>query len=94
MDNILALGLIITLLLRGIPFVLFYASPSFRRKMEGRIARFFALLDVATGTLMLIFVGVLVWQRAWVPAILLGLISLTSFRALWTGLVVLAKTPK
>jgi hypothetical protein len=92
-DNFLAFALIIALLLRGIPFVMTYASPSFRRQMEGRLARFFALLDVAVGTLMLIFFGVLVWQRAWLAAVLLGLISLSSWRALWSGLVLLARTP-
>ena len=93
-DLLLALGLSILLVLRFLPYILMRVSPAMRRRFENRLARMQALLDVGGGTLMVIFVGVLLWQRAWLPALLLGTISIPSWRGLWTGLVVLAKTPR
>jgi hypothetical protein len=93
-DLLLALGLTLLLVLRILPHILMRVSPAMRRHFENRIARMQALLDVGGGTLMIIFIGILIWQRAWVAALLLGLISIPSLRGFWTGLVVLAKTPR
>jgi hypothetical protein len=92
-DLLLAAGLTVLLLLRLLPYILMRVSPRMRRRLETRIARMWALLDVGGGTLMLIFIGILIWQRAWVPALLLILISIPSLRGFWAGLVLLAKTP-
>jgi hypothetical protein len=92
-DLLLALGLTILLVLRILPYILMRVSPAMRRRFENRIARMQALLDVGGGTLMIIFISILIWQRAWLAALLLGVISIPSLRGFWTGLVVLAKTP-
>lgn len=92
-DLLLALGLTVLLVLRVLPYVLMKVSPTMRRRFENRMARMQALLDVGGGTLMLIFIGILVWQRAWLAAGLLGVISIPSLRGFWTGLVILATTP-
>ncbi len=94
MDNILALGLTISLVLRVLPYVLGWLSPSLRRIIDRRIVRFRALLDVGGGTLMAILVGILFWQRAWLPALLLGAISIPSLMGLMAGLRTLARTPR
>ena len=93
-DLLLALGLTLLLVLRMLPHILMRVSPALRRLLENRLARMQALLDVGGGTLMMIFVGALIWQQAWLPAVLLGTISIPSWRGLWAGLVVLAKTPR
>ena len=93
-DLLLALGLTLMLVLRMLPYILMRVSPALRRLLENRLARMQALLDVGGGTLMMLFVGALLWQRAWLPAVLLGEISIPSWRGPWTALVVLAKTPR
>jgi hypothetical protein len=93
MDTFLAAALALSLLLRGVPFVVGLMSPSMRRRMQAQTARFWALLDVGVGTLMAILVGLLVWHGPWYMAILLGLISIPTWRAMWAGLRVLARTP-
>lgn len=92
-DLLLALGLTVLLLLRVLPYIMMRVSPTMRRRFENRVARLHALLDVGGGTLMLIFIGILIWQRAWLAVVLLGVISIPSLRGFWTGLVILAKTP-
>ena len=94
MDNVLALGLTITLVLRVVPYILVWLSPSLRRHLDRRIARFRALLDVGGGTLMAILIGILFWQRAWLAAALLGVISIPSLLGLMAGLRTLARTPR
>ena len=83
MDNWLALALIVILLFRLAILIL----PQ-RQKL-----RFRALLDVGAGTLMTILFVLFAWRRAWLWATLFGIISIPSWRALWAGLVTLARTP-
>ena len=92
MDNLLALGLTIILVLQVLPYVLGYFSPALRRRFDTRMARMRALLDVAGGTLMVILVGILVWQREWLPAVLLGALSIPSWMGLMDGFRVLVRT--
>jgi Tfp pilus assembly protein PilN len=94
MDNWLALGLTIALVLRSLPYLLGLLSPWLRRRLDQKVARFWALLDVGIGTLMAILVGALLWNRAWLLAALLGAISLPSWNALIAGLRTLARTPR
>jgi hypothetical protein len=94
MSKILALGLAISLIVRIGPALLLWLAPPLRRRLEDRISRIWALLDVGIGTLLAILVGLLIWRQEWLFAVLLGLISLPSWRALWAGLVVLARTPR
>ena len=94
MDNLLALALTITLLLRGLPYLLRRLPPPLYRRLYHRLVRFWALLDVGVGTLMAGLVGALVWQRAWLLALLLGLISVPSWAGLVAGLRTLARTPR
>lgn len=93
MDNLVALGLIAALILRVLPYVLAALSPEMRLRMERQKLRFGALFDVGAGTLLTILVVLLVWRREWLPATLLGIISIPSWRALLAGLVTLARTP-
>ena len=94
MDNLLAFGLTIALLARVLPYILIWLSPALRRRLQQRMARMQALLDVAVGSLMMILVGILVWQREWLPAVLLGAISVPSWIGLMAGLRILARTPR
>ncbi len=92
MDNALALGLLVLLLLRGLPLLLMLVPAAPARRLRARLERYRALLDIAGGTLMAILVGALIWQRAWLPAAILGTISLPSWSGLWAGLQTLARS--
>ena len=94
MDNLLALGLAIVLLLRGLPYLLARFAPPLARRLRIRIARFQALLDIAIGTLMAILVGLLLWNRASLLAAALGAISVPSWMGLLAGLRTLARTSR
>lgn len=91
MDNFLAIGLVILLLLRGIPLLLRLLAPRLARRLLGQMLRFGALLDIAGGTLMGGLVIALVWQRAWIPAVLLAAISIPTFLGLIAGFRLLAR---
>ena len=93
-DNLFALGLTILLVMRLLPFILSWLSPPLARKLRNQMARFQALLDVGGGTLMLCLVVLLLWNRAWILALLLGAISLPAFSGLISGLRTLARTPR
>ncbi len=94
MDNVLALGLVIVLLLRVAPYLLGRLSPALRHRLRNQMLRFQALLDVAGGSLMAILVGWLIAQRAWLPAMLLAAISIPTWTGLVAGLRHLARTPR
>jgi hypothetical protein len=92
MDNIFAIGLILLLLLRGMPFLLNWLAPRFARRLHRLLLRFQALVDIATGTMMLGFVVLLLWQREWILALLLAAISIPAFNGLIAGFRVLARS--
>lgn len=94
MDNLLALGLFITLLLRGVPFVLAWMSPQLRRLLNNHMARMLALLDIGGGTLMAGLVVLLLWEKHWIAASLLALISIPTWTALFAGFRTLARTSR
>ena len=54
--------------------------------------RTLALLDVGSGTLMLIILALVLWQRAWLIAALFAVLSWSSLRALVAGLRTLMRT--
>ncbi len=92
MDNILALGLTILLLLRVLPWVLGKLSPRYARRLRTQMQRFQALIDIAGGTLMGSLVGLLLWNRHWIPAVLLAAVSFPIFAGLVAGFRLLART--
>jgi hypothetical protein len=92
MDNILALGLTILLLLRVLPWALGKLSPRFARRLHTQMQRFQALIDIAGGTLMGSLVVLLLWHRAWIPAVLLAVVSYPSLAGLVAGFRLLART--
>ncbi len=94
MDNYLAIGLTVVLLLRGLPFVASLLPGPAGRRLRNQMLRFRALLDVACGTLMVALVVLLIMQRAWIAAALLGAISIPVFSGLVAALRVLARTPR
>ncbi len=92
MDNALALGLIVLLLLRGLPLLLAIVPARTARRLQIQLMRYQALLDVGGGTLMAALVGILIWKHAWLLAALLAIISLPVWVGLWAGLRTLART--
>lgn len=94
MDTFIAIGAAVVLVLRFLPFLLGFLHPKIRRLIQRRILRFQALVDVGGGTLMVILVGLLLWQQRWVLALLLAAISLPSWRGMMDGLRILARTPR
>ena len=92
MDNIFAIGLTLLLLLRGLPFLLNWLAPRFARRLRGLMLRVLALVDIATGTIMIGFVVLLLWEREWILAALLAAISIPAFNGLITGFRVLARS--
>lgn len=68
-----------------LPTGLRWFAPATYRRLQPALARWGALLDIAGGTLMLILLGLLLLQRAWVVAALWSLLALPNARALWKG---------
>jgi hypothetical protein len=56
------------------------------------VLRFQALVDIATGTMMVSFVVLLLWERQWILALLLAVISIPAFNGLIAGFRILART--
>ena len=94
MDNYLAIGLTVALLLRGLPFIASLLPGASGRRLRNQMLRFRALIDVACGTLMIALVALLVMQEAWIAAALLGAISIPIFLGLVEALRILARTPR
>ncbi len=85
MDNLFALGALILLVARLLPYALAYMSPRMARRIFAQLQRFQALLDIGIGTLMVILVVLLLIQRSWILAGALAIISFPTFRGLITG---------
>lgn len=94
MDSIFAIGAAIVLVMRFLPFILGLLGPNVRRFLQNRMVRFQALVDVGGGTLMLILVGLLLFQQRWILAVLLAAISIPSWYGMMHGLRILARTPR
>ena len=92
MDNSFATGLILLLLLRGMPFLLDWLAPRFARRLRRFLLRFQAFVDIAIGTMMVSFVALLVWEREWILALLLAAISIPAFNGLIAGFRVLVRS--
>lgn len=94
MDNIIALGAAIVLVMRFLPLILGLLHPNVRVFLQQRMARFQALVDVGGGTLMIILIGLLLFQQRWLLAIALGAISIPSLYGMMNGLRILVRTPR
>ncbi len=94
MDNYIAIGAAVVLVLRFLPLVLGLLHPDLRRIIQQRMMRFQALVDVGGGTLMVILIGLLLFQQRWVLAMMLGAISIPSLYGMMNGLRILARTPR
>ena len=94
MDNIFALGAAVVLVMRFLPFILGLLHPNVRLFLQRRMIRFQALVDVGGGTLMVILIGLLLFQQRWVLAVMLGAISIPSLYGMMSGLRTLVRTPR
>jgi hypothetical protein len=94
MDSIFAIGAVVVLVLRFLPFLLGLLHPNVRQFVQRRMVRFRALVDVGGGTLMVILVALLLFQQRWILAALLAAISLPSWYGMMQGLRILARTPR
>ncbi len=92
MDNLFAIALTLLLLLRGLPFLLKWLAPRLARRLHLLLLRFQALVDIAAGTMMAAFVGLLLWDRHWILAALLAGISVPTFTGLIAGFRFLARS--
>lgn len=94
MDNLVATLLIGLLGLRFAPWLMRFVLPALYRRWQPRLARWAALLDVGGGTLMLILIGWLLAQQAWILALVFALLAVPSVLGLLHGLRILLRSNK
>lgn len=86
MDLLAALGIALRLLLIFAAWSLSRFLPGVHARYRPMFVRVLALMDIAGGTLMVIILGALLVRRAWLVAVLFGLLfALPSVRGLLGG---------